>query len=349
MPSRAAILRAVGACARSPVISRLLRSFYRRRANIVYYHGIWPTRSAALALFYGIDLDTFRDDMKTLCRYFRPVSLDEVLRANDAGETEGKPPIAVTFDDGSDLAGSGAADVLGDLGIPATTFVVLACVGNRHLMWQHKCSAIQGMRGDDIFVRQFNRLTEKLAPGSSVRSPKEHVARARLWPMERKDEYADALWKACDMPLVGEFLEEHKPYVNWDDLEDWRRRGHEIGLHTRTHPFCSRLNAREIEAEIVEPARELRERLHLTSVPFAYPFGDRLPREQEEGVAAMGRLSCLLGIRGLSPRGTPPYHLDRARAEAGLHDSVFGRPLLHAGAERHRRILRRNFSRWTRS
>jgi peptidoglycan/xylan/chitin deacetylase (PgdA/CDA1 family) len=330
MPSRAAILRAAGACARSPVISRLLRSFYRRRTNIVYYHGVWPTGSAPLALFYGIDLDTFRADMKTLCRHFWPVSLDEMLRANDASETEGKPLVAVTFDDGADLTRSGAADVLGELGIPATTFVVLACVDNRHLMWQHKFSAIRAMRGDDIFVREFNRLTEKVVPGSSVRSPKEQSARVRLWPMERKDEYADALWNACDMPLVKEFLEEHKPYVTWDDLEDWRRRGHEIGLHTRTHPFCSRLNGREIEAEIVEPARELRERLRLTSVPFAYPFGDRLPQEQEEGVAEMGRLSCLLGIRGLSPQGTPPYHLDRARAESGLNDSVFGRPLLSA-------------------
>ena len=330
MRSRAALLRAAGACARGPLVSRLLRPFYRRRANIVYYHGVWPTGSAALQLFYGIDLDTFRDDMKTLRRHFQPASLDEVLRANGADEAEGKPLVAVTFDDGSDLTRSGAADVLGDLAIPATTFVVLACVGNRHLMWQHKFSAIRGRRGDDTFVREFNRLAEKVAPGTSVRSPEEQPARARLWPTERKDEYADALWEACDMPPVGEFLEEHEPYVNWGDLEDWRRRGHEVGLHTRTHPFCSRLNAGEIEAEIVEPARELRDRLRLTSVPFAYPFGDRLPREREGDVAATGRLSCLLGINGLSPRGTPPHHLDRAKAEAGLNDSVFARPLLSA-------------------
>src|SRR4030095_2132819 len=122
----------------------------------------------------------------------------------------------------------------------------------------------------------------------------------------------------------------HRPYVNWDDLEDWRRRGHEIGLHTRTHPFCSRLNGGEIEVEIVEPARELRERLRLTSVPFAYPFGDRLPQEQEEGVAERWRLSCVRGVRDLRRRGPPPSPLDRARAESGLNDPVFGRPLLSA-------------------
>src|SRR4029453_17001384 len=92
----------------------------------------------------------------------------------------------------------------------------------------------------------------------------------------------------------------------------------------------SRLNGGEIEVEIVEPARELRERLRLTSVPFAYPFGDRLPQEQEEGVAEMGRLSCRRGTRELSPQGTPRSPLDRPRAESGLNDTVFGRPLLSA-------------------
>jgi len=306
-------------------------SFYRRRASIVYYHGVWQSSSTATkALFGGIDLDAFANDMKVLRRYFRPVSLDGVLRFNTADGGVDKPLVAVTFDDGCELTRSGAVDVLDVLGIPATTFVVLACVGNRHLMWQHKLSAILACRGVDVFVREFNWLAEKVAPGSSIKSPEEQPFQTRLWPMGRKDEYADTLWQVCDMPPVGEFLEEHRPYVDWPDLEDWRRCGHQVGLHTRTHPFCSRLTTAEIEAEIVEPAREVCDRLGLGSVPFAYPFGDRLSREIEGEVAAKGQLSCLLGINGLSPRGTAPHHLDRASAERGLNVSVFGRPVLKA-------------------
>jgi peptidoglycan/xylan/chitin deacetylase (PgdA/CDA1 family) len=323
-------MRAAAACARSPVLWPLVRSFYRRRAGIVFYHGVWQSGSTAKALFYGIDLDAFVDDMKVLRRHFRPVSLDELLHFNSADEAVGKPLIAVTFDDGCELTKSGAVDVLDEIGIPATTFVVLACVGNRHLMWQHKFSAILALRGDDVFVQEFNRLAEKVAPGSSIQSPEGQTFQTRLWPMGRKDEYAEALWQTCDMPPVEEFLQEHLPYVDWPDLEDWRRRGHQVGLHTRTHPFCSRLTTAEVEAELVEPARELRDRLRLSSVPFAYPFGDRLPREREGEVAAMGRLSCLLGINGLSPRGTPPCHLRRANAEVGVNDSVFALPLLRA-------------------
>src|SRR5213078_1385504 len=99
----------------------------------------------------------------------------------------GTPMVAVTFDDGCDLTRSGATDVLDDLGILATTFVVSACVDNRHLMWQHKFSAIRAVRGDERFVTAFNRLAEKVASGSGIRSPAEQTNRTCSWPTARKD------------------------------------------------------------------------------------------------------------------------------------------------------------------
>src|SRR4029453_10436364 len=150
----------------------------------------------------------------------------------------------------------------------------------------------------------------------------------RIWPMNRKDEYAHALWKACDMPPVLEFLEQYRPYVDWDDLDDWRRRGHTVGLHTDTHPFCSRLTPEEADHEVIRPARELRVRLKTPRVPFAYPFGDRFVPEWESDVAAKAELSCMLGIGGLSRIGTPLQRLDRARGETGLGGAVFFGPLV---------------------
>lgn len=270
-----------------------------------------------------------------LRRFFRMVSLDEMLRLSGLDvPVVGRPPVAVTFDDGCDLMRSGAEDVLDELGVRATHFVVVACVGNQHLMWQHKFSAIRAVRGDATFLREFHRLCERVLPGVDLRGIDEQTSLTLVWPMSRKDEYADALWKACEMPPLEEFLEEYRPYVDWAGLERWRRAGHQVGLHTRTHPFCSRLATEEIQAEIVEPIQELRGRLGVDSVPFAYPFGDRLGREQEDETSAVGRPSCMLGIRGLSRRGTPLHRLDRAPAEAGVSASVFGRPLLKALRDR---------------
>ena len=213
-------------------------------------------------------------------------------------------------------------------------FVISACVGNQHLMWQHGLAAIEHTKGERAFVQAFNQLLDTYALGPSIRSGIEQVDAAYRWPMHRKDEFANRLWAACDMPPVVEFLQEHRPYFDWSELEDWRRQGHTVGFHTHTHPFCSRLTPSEVETEIIEPAVQLKKRLNLDSLPFAYPFGDRLAAEAEAKVADRGIFSCLLGYEKFSPRGTPPHQLDRLGVDAGVSGPVFGRPLLQAMRDR---------------
>jgi peptidoglycan/xylan/chitin deacetylase (PgdA/CDA1 family) len=161
-----------------------------------------------------------------------------------------------------------------------------------------------------------------------VQAAGELLARSRSWPMERKDELADALWAASAMPPLAAFLDEHRPYFSWAELDEWVARGHGVGLHTRTHPICSALKPEQVEDEIEKPAAELRDRFGLEALPFSYPFGVRLPQELEHGLVAGGVVSCALGIHGFAPAGSPPARLERANAEAEFRFSVFGRPFL---------------------
>lgn len=327
---RRALMGLIGKLASSSVLSPISQPLFASRANIVYYHGVWRRASTSYKSFGGLTLEAFERDMKLLCRYFSPISLCQLLDLNARGEVAQGPLFAVTFDDGCDLTRSGATDVLDSLGIPATTFVVLDCVGNRHLMWQHKFSAIRAARGDDVFVREFNRVASTVRPGTAISSAAQQVSVSRTWPMRRKDEYADEIWRACDMPSVQEFLAAERPYVDWEDLEDWQRRGHDVGLHTKTHPFCSRLDADQIVDEIKEPAVVLAKRIGRSAVPFAYPFGDRLAEDTAKDVLGDASVSCLLGIDGLSALGTPAHHLGRACGEEDVNVSVFARPLANA-------------------
>ena len=63
---------------------------------------------------------------------------------------------------------SGAVDVLDALGVPATMFVVTACVDNRHLMWMHKLQAIAVTRGADRLVQAYNRLMAETGAGPTL-------------------------------------------------------------------------------------------------------------------------------------------------------------------------------------
>jgi peptidoglycan/xylan/chitin deacetylase (PgdA/CDA1 family) len=329
------VVRMAGRCLRTAPLSWATRAYFNRLANIIFYHGVWKPGSRRRELFNGMFVDAFAAQLKTLSGFFDFVNIEGILAA-DIGRTV-RPPLHLTFDDGFDLITSGAVDVLDSLGIAATVFVNTACLTNGHLLWQHRSAAIRCMRGDAVLVKELNALQARTGQALRIDSADRQIDAMRLWPADRKDEYATLLWEACDMPPVAAFLEEHKPYMDWAALKNWIQRGHAVGFHTHSHPFCSRLSNEQVEAEILAPVRELNERLRQDCVPFAYPFGDRLPPEQETRVRESGSFSCLLGTGGFSLRGTTPFALDRVEAEAGVDAEIFGRPIIRA-VRQHRMI-----------
>ena len=265
------------------------------------------------------DLDAQLSD---LGRHFEFAPLAAVLRGNG----QASPLLAVTFDDGFDLVGTGAKDVLDAHGVRATVFVIPAFVGNRGLMWRNKLSAIRALRDPNTYVTEYNRVTAQVG-APAIREASELMRSAMRWEMGRKDELADALWEACDMPPLGEYLDEHRPYMTPEQLAIWRADGHFIGLHTETHPDCSQLDADGVRAEILEPAQRMCEELG-GPLDFSYPFGRRCRPELEPLLERDGLLSCALGIRGFARTGTDAMHLERASIEGDMRFSVYGKAFL---------------------
>ncbi|RKZ93660.1 MAG: hypothetical protein DRR19_00445 [Candidatus Parabeggiatoa sp. nov. 1] len=321
-----------GRVLRSTALSWMVQVFFRHRANIIFYHAVWPKNDRRMALFgNGIDLDRFVADMKALSCRFKFVSLEALLQ--DGGKDHsGRPRLVVTFDDGFDLNVGSTTDVMDEFGIHATAFVNTASVNYQQLMWQHRFVTIRQLRGDEIFIKQFNRLQEQFGETGRLSSQAdEQIYLTQNWPMDKKDEYVDELWRACDMPPMDELLNEHRPYFDWDGLRTWIERGHAVGFHAHTHPFCSRIDRDLIERELIEPVTEFKDRLGLTTIPFAYPFGERLPPEHEQELVKRGLFTCLLGTSDtFSMSDTDPKALVRVEAETGIDKEVFGRAVIRA-------------------
>lgn len=310
----------LGRAATLPPFSIRTRQSLRGRVDVIYYHYVGPD-TPWFHEFYGeTTAERLERDLRLLSRWFTFAPLQDVVRGTAAGGSGDKPPLAITFDDGFRL-GEGL-DVLERFGVAATTFVITDCVGNEQLMWRNKLSAVLALRPSDAVVAAYGTLG--LAP---IAAASELMGASRDWPMGRKDELADALWAAAEMPPLAEFMAEHTPYLDWDDLAAWRGRGHGVGLHTASHPHCGRLSAEEAEAEVVVPAALLRSRLGLDWLPLSYPFGSRLDGALEADLFRRGVFDCAFGIRGFSPTGTPAQRLERASAEHMLGYHVFGSAL----------------------
>ena len=303
-----------------PLVRRTLREIAGRTA-IVYGHQVGAPAPHLDAVGGALPAEQLDARLTDLGRHFAFAPLDEVLAGT------GERRLAVTFDDGFDPVAGGALDVLNAHGVRATMFVLTDMRGNRGLMWRNKLSAVLALRPADTSVRAYNALADR-AGLPRIGDAGELMGAAMGWDMERKDELADELWAACDLPPLGEYLDEHRPYMTAETAARWQADGHAIGLHTRTHPDCSRLDADGVRREILEPARDLCAELGCASVAFSYPFGRRCAPVHEHLLAESDHLDCALGIAGLSPRGTDRLRLERASIEGDMRFSVYGKALL---------------------
>jgi peptidoglycan/xylan/chitin deacetylase (PgdA/CDA1 family) len=314
---------AIGALAASPVARPLVDREFLRRVNVAYYHHIGPSTPYYAEFYAGTSTERLDRDLTLLAGRFEFGSLEDVIATNGS-----RPPrLAITFDDGFDLFRDGAVDMLEAHGVKATVFVITSCVGNRQLMWRNKLSAIRALTPPDRIVTAYGSLAVRagLKPITAV---DRLLDASSTWAADMIDEYADELWLSCDMPPLREFLDEQRPYMTWEQLREWIRRGHSVGLHTHTHPYCSRLDDDGIRRELLSPALLLRKELALESIPLSYPFGDRLPPDEELRLYDEGVVSCALGIEGLSRVGTPPYRLERAGIESQFRYRLFASVLL---------------------
>jgi peptidoglycan/xylan/chitin deacetylase (PgdA/CDA1 family) len=305
-----------------PFAQRTLRGL-GRRTKIVYAHHVGPPAPHLAAFGPTFGPEELDAQLTTLGRHFEFAPLATVIEQTEATASL----VAVTFDDGFDLMGTGAKEVLDAHGVKATTFVLTAMVDNHGLMWRNKLSAICALRPPDAYVPAFNRVTAQVG-AAPIREASELLGAAWLWDMARKEELADELWKACDMPSLAEYLDEHRPYLTREQLATWIADGHSVGLHTATHPDCARLDAEGVRTEILEPARRLRAELGVPALHFSYPFGRRCRPELEPLLERDGLLVCALGIRGFSLRATNPMYLERASIEGDMRFSVYGKAFL---------------------
>jgi peptidoglycan/xylan/chitin deacetylase (PgdA/CDA1 family) len=66
--------------------------------------------------------------------------------------------------------------------------------------------------------------------------------------------------------------------MRWHELEQVARCGISIGCHTATHPYLSKLSAKQIEDEFAASRSEIEQRIGKEVRTFAYPYGDSNPQ-----------------------------------------------------------------------
>ena len=101
-----------------------------------------------------------------------------------------------------------------------------------------------------------------------------------------------------------------RPLVSWEDVDELRENGFEIGAHTRTHPILTELPPDELDSEIAGSRADLADRLGVPPCAFAYPYG-KWSVAAAEAARRAGFTSALTVSAGRNGPATPLHALRR--------------------------------------
>ena len=107
--------------------------------------------------------------------------------------------------------------------------------------------------------------------------------------------------------------EVREPLMDVAQVREWLAAGHEIGSHTLTHPFLTRLPWDVAREEISASKKKLEDLFGRPIEHFCYPYGDWNPAVRDLVMEAGYRTACTVDF-GINTPETPRLELKRITA-----------------------------------
>jgi peptidoglycan/xylan/chitin deacetylase (PgdA/CDA1 family) len=234
---------------------------------ILFYHRVNPDGDA---FFPALDPETFDWQMRFLAERFAVVPLEAL--ADGTAASNGRPMVALTFDDGHHDVYRHAYPTLRRHGFPATVFLVSDCLVDGSYLWADRISyALKYSSATRL------RLTTPVPVDLSLESPMTRWAAAtrlktllKAMPDEGRREALDRLVATLG---VSDFGGLRGTMLGRSEIEEMRGHGITFGSHTQTHPILTRMSLDAAEAEIAGSRARLEAALDAPVTAFCYPNG----------------------------------------------------------------------------
>lgn len=299
---RSVLKRAVERALIGSGAARLHRRRMSGRALVLAYHNIVPDDTLPAGdLANHLPMSAFMAQLDALVTTHDVVPLADTL--TQPRSRTGRPRAAITFDDAYRGAVVHGVTELVRRGLPATLFVAPAFLGGRSFWWD--VLARRGEGGLDAAVRT-RALHELQGKDDAVREWAEGSG-------HRLATVPDIACAASEEELARAAV---APGIT-------------LGSHTWSHPNLTRLEGRELAAELARPLAWLRQHVAQPLPWLAYPYG--LFSDDVARAAAAAGYEAALGVSGgWLPREPPDrFALSRLNVPPGL--SIEGFVLRCAG------------------
>jgi peptidoglycan/xylan/chitin deacetylase (PgdA/CDA1 family) len=261
-------------------------------------------------------------------RHCQVVSLADV-EAHLHGGPLPKNPVLLTFDDGYLDCHTHALPLLEKHRLSAVFFIATHYLGERRLFWWDRVARAIRRTG-------LTRITvgTKAALSVAIGGDREQAKAEVLGFIKRTvgldvDAFVRELEIAAAVPLSDgeERALADQVLMTWDQVRDLRRRGMEVGSHTRTHRVLQTIaSPKDLGDELAGSRAELEAVLGEPVRAIAYPVGPSV-MDRPDIVEAVGRAGYTMGFTnktGINVARRPHrFDLRRLYTDRGMEPAVF--------------------------
>jgi len=318
-------LRIVGkAVSTSPSIFKPIISLPNTGLRIIYYHIVGDEKKEYYFSNNRVSVDAFQKQIKFLKSNFEYISLSEAIDKYYAGESlDGF--FTITTDDGFRENYTNMAPILIENNLRATFFLVTNCIDNKDLMWRNKLHLFSNR----LTIEEQSNAAQACADYFKLNQiqKEENLLQwsSRTWPMKLKDDAADFIWKFAKLDNLDSYLNIHKPYLEKNEIKELIDKGFEIGTHSKSHPYFSKLSLSELNDEILGSIKYIKKKFpHGSLNILSLPFGNRLSNKLELEFLKNNpnQVLSILGIHSALSNYVSPIKWERDLFELDLHLSI---------------------------
>jgi peptidoglycan/xylan/chitin deacetylase (PgdA/CDA1 family) len=277
-------------------------------ARIFYYHRVNDDNDA---FFPAISTEVFDRHMRYLARHYRVVSMADLSRHLENGDSP-ETVVGLTFDDGYRDNYECAFPILQRYGLPATIFLSTGSVDSGESLWFEQLAETIKKT-----TQEYVDLEIEIPRRFWLRNDSERLeSSGKIFGLLRRmSDPERCLWLAEVLRRLGAGRDTSRrgKMLTWDQVRMMKAAGIDFGGHTVTHPFLSKLSREQAAWEVSECKRRIEDELQSPAQFFAYPNGreEDFAAFNKEILREAGYRAAVTTIWGMNYRSTDRMELKR--------------------------------------
>jgi len=307
-------------------VARLYRIFIENNngVKILAYHRIGMD---GIINGMNIAVSNYEKQMRYVRRYYNVIDLYEAVDMLERRLTIPNNSLVVTFDDGYRANYLYAFPILKRYGISATIFLTVGAIERNEMLWfdivteAFKYTKKHEFNGEVLGIgkKKINTYNRRLSVADTVMEIMKNIAG------DKRKKMLESVVKELGVDIAG--IAPKRPMLSWEEINHMKEYGITFGSHGMSHTILTKLTTEELEYEISESKRIIREKTGIDVVLFAYPNGLYTDFNGEIGhmLKKYDYRAAVTLIKGNNTFSESIFSLKRYCITAGMESSVLGR------------------------